>query len=119
MLPVILTVAGSDPSGGAGIQADLSTIAALGGYGTSAVAAITVQNSQEFRCARPVEPDLVRDQIDAIFKDMPVAAVKTGMLVDADVIVAVARVLGAAGPVRIVVDPVMAATTGGASMDDD
>lgn len=118
MLPVILTIAGTDPSGGAGMQADLLTIAALGGYGASAVAAITVQSSREFRCAQPLAPDLVQHQMQAVFDDMPVAAVKTGMLLDADVIQAVATVLAVSAPKHIVVDPVMAATRGGTAMDD-
>ena len=118
MLPVILTVAGSDPSGGAGIQADLLTIAVNGGYGTSAVTAITVQNSLGLHTAVAVKPALVRAQMEAILEDMPVVAVKTGMLLEADVVVEVAAVLRAAMPARIVVDPVMAATRGGAAMDD-
>ncbi len=119
MLPVILTVAGSDPSGGAGIQADLLTIAAVGGYGASTVTAITVQNSRGLRSVRPVHPDLIREQMEAILEDMPVAAVKTGMLVRTDVILAVCGVLRNLRPDNIVVDPVMAATRGGNVMDDD
>jgi hydroxymethylpyrimidine/phosphomethylpyrimidine kinase len=118
MLPVILTVAGSDPSGGAGIQADLLTISALGGYGASAVTAITVQNSRGLRSVQSVRPELVREQMEAILEDMPVAAVKIGMLVQTDVILAVCGVLGSLQPPHIVVDPVMAATRGGERMDE-
>ncbi len=117
MLPVILTVAGSDPSGGAGIQADLMTIGAAGGYGATAVAALTVQNSRGLLSVRPVEPELVREQMQAILLDMPVAAVKTGMLARADVVDAVSAVLGRFRPAHVVVDPVMGATSGGTPMD--
>ena len=119
MLPVILTVAGSDPSGGAGIQADLMTIGAAGGYGATAVAALTVQNSRGLLSVRPVDPELVREQMEAILLDMPVAAVKTGMLARADVVETVAAVLGRFRPAHVVVDPVMGATRGGTPIDPE
>lgn len=118
MVPVILTAAGSDPSGGAGIQADLLTISAAGGYGASALTAITVQDSAGLRRIQPVDPDLIRQQMDSIFLDMPVASVKTGMLACRDGVKAVADVLRRRMPAAVVVDPVLAASRGGDPMDD-
>ena len=118
---IVLSIAGSDPSGGAGIQADLKTFTALGVYGAAALAGLTVQNTQGVRAARPVDPDFVAAQIHAVFDDLPVAATKLGMLSDAEVASAVADVLEArrddAG--LIVLDPVMIATSGDALLTDD
>jgi len=109
---VALTIAGSDSSGGAGIQADLKTFAALGVFGTSAVTALTAQNTQGVRGVHAVPADFVVAQVDAVLDDLAVAAVKTGMLATADVVRAVA-VLAAAGRLpRLVVDPVMVASSG-------
>ena len=118
MVPVILTAAGSDPSGGAGIQADLLTITAAGGYGASALTAITVQDSGGLRRIQPVDPELIRQQMDSIFLDMPVGSVKTGMLACRDGVTAVADVLRRRMPQAVVVDPVLAASRGGDPMDD-
>ena len=90
MRPVVLTIAGSDPSGGAGIQADLKSFAALGVFGTSAVTAVTAQNTVGVQRVDVLDPAAVRAQIDAVVSDFPVAAVKTGMLANAAIIEAVA-----------------------------
>jgi hydroxymethylpyrimidine/phosphomethylpyrimidine kinase len=117
MVPVALTIAGSDPSGGAGIQADLKTFAAFGVYGTSVVTALTAQNTRGVRAIAEVEPDFVAQQLDAVLDDLDVGAAKTGMLLRAGVIEAIAERL-AARPLRdLVVDPVMAATSGDALLD--
>src|SRR5262245_56791531 len=84
-----LTIAGSDPSGGAGIQADLKTFAAFGVYGVSAISAVTVQNTQGVDCVSPLEADLVEAQIEAVASDVTVHATKTGMLATAAIVEAV------------------------------
>jgi len=113
----ILTIAGSDPSGGAGVQADLKTIAMLGGYGMSAITAITAQNSQGVFGVEPVSAQMVGAQIDACVRDIGVDAVKIGMLGSAAVAACVAdRLADLAVP--IVFDPVMIATSGGILADD-
>ncbi len=118
MYPTVLTVAGSDSSGGAGIQADLKAIAANGGYGASAVVAITAQNTHGVRAACAVALDLVRAQIDAVFEDLDVAACKTGMLADDAVIETVAEALRRHRPRHMVCDPVMISKTGFALLSE-
>lgn len=110
----VLSIAGSDPSGGAGVQADLKTFAALGVYGMAAITALTVQNTQGVRSAHPVDADLVAAQVDAVLDDVRVDAVKIGMLGDAAVIAAVAGVLRSRRPPYVVLDPVLVATSGDA-----
>ncbi len=110
--PVVLTVAGSDSGGGAGIQADLRTITALGGFGTSAVTCVTAQNLQGVTAVAPVPAADVTAQIEAVASGFPVRAVKTGMLFSSDIIRAVAQGLDAARLSRVVVDPVMVAASG-------
>ena len=114
---VALTIAGSDSGGGAGIQTDLHTFAAHGLHGTSAITAVTAQNSTGVTAWSTVEPTLVEAQIDAVASDMTVSAAKTGMLGTAAVVEAVARALRrhATGP--LVVDPVMMARSGDALVD--
>lgn len=104
---VVLTIGGSDPCGGAGIQADLKTFAAFGVYGTVAVTAVTVQNTCGVREIHPIPGRLVEWQIDGLVEDMEVAACKTGMLGSRDAAEAVAGRLAALGTRRIVVDPLM------------
>jgi len=104
--PVALTIAGSDPSGGAGIQADLKTFAAFGVYGASVIAALTAQSTTEVRAAVAVDPTLVAAQLDAVLDDLQVGAAKTGMLATAAVAAAVAEAVVAAGIGVLVVDPV-------------
>ena len=110
--PVALSIAGSDSSGGAGIQADLKTFAALGVFGASAITALTAQNTRGVRGVLPVPPDFVVAQVDAVLDDLPVAAVKTGMLATADIVQAVADLAAAGRLPQLVVDPVMVASSG-------
>lgn len=112
----VLIVAGSDSGGGAGIQADIKTVTALGGYAATAVTALTAQNTRGVLGIMRVEPGFVRRQIDAVLDDIGADCVKTGMLVDAGIIGAVADSL-AHSAVPLVVDPVMLATSGAALLD--
>jgi hydroxymethylpyrimidine/phosphomethylpyrimidine kinase len=112
MIPVVLTIAGSDSSAGAGIQADLKAISANGGYGASALTAVTAQNTRGVTAAAELDLGLIRAQIDAVFDDLRVAAVKTGMLSSAGVIHIVAKALRDHRPPRYVLDPVMISKTG-------
>lgn len=108
-----LTIAGSDPSGGAGIQADLKTFSALGVYGMSAITALTVQNTQGVSGVHLVPSSFVQDQIKHIFTDIRVDAIKVGMIANAEIASAVAETLReVASSTRIVVDPVMVAKGG-------
>src|SRR5512140_2765375 len=109
---VALTIAGSDSGGGAGIQADLRTFAAHGVHGTSAVTAVTAQNSVGVSAWAALEPALVTAQIEAVATDMPVAAAKTGMLASAAIIHAVAEAVRRLSVSPLVVDPVMVAKSG-------
>src|SRR5205085_3818317 len=108
-LPVALTIAGSDSGGGAGIQADLKTFAALGVHGTSAITAITAQNTVTVTEILELPATLVRAQIDAVVTDLHPAAAKTGMLSSAEIIECVARSLTQHRLTNLVVDPVMVA----------
>mgnify|MGYP000232915715 CR=1 FL=1 len=123
-LPVALTVAGSDSGGGAGIQADLKTFEARDVFGTSAVTAITAQNTTGVTASQPLDPETVREQIRAVVDDFPIGAVKTGMLANADIVDAVATAFEAlrdrphADPVPVVVDPVIVAESGDPLLDD-
>jgi hydroxymethylpyrimidine/phosphomethylpyrimidine kinase len=112
MIPVVLTIAGSDSSAGAGIQADLKAISANGGYGASVLTAITAQNTRGVTAAAEVDLGLIRAQADAVFTDLRVAAVKTGMLASVAVIETVAKVLRDYRPPYYVLDPVMVSKTG-------
>jgi hydroxymethylpyrimidine/phosphomethylpyrimidine kinase len=112
MIPVVLTIAGSDSSAGAGIQADLKAISANGGYGASVITAITAQNTRGVTAAVELDLDLIRAQADAVFDDLRVAAVKTGMLASAAVIETVAKLLRDHRPPHYVLDPVMVSKTG-------
>jgi len=113
-----LTIAGSDSSGGAGIQADLKSFSAHGVYGASILTAITAQNTQAVTMVEPVSPKMIRAQIDAVMNDIRIDAIKIGMLGSREVIEAVAAALGDyQGP--IVLDPVMVAKSGDALLQDD
>jgi len=115
--PIALTIAGSDSGGGAGIQADIKTFAALGVYGASVVTALTAQNTRTVSAIHETPPAMVRAQIDAIRDDLDVGAIKIGMLFSAEIVRAVADGLaGCAAPV--VLDPVMIAKSGEALMRD-
>jgi hydroxymethylpyrimidine/phosphomethylpyrimidine kinase len=110
--PPILTIAGSDSGGGAGIQADLKTITALGGFGTCAITALTAQNTTGVRAVHEVPAEFVTAQIDAVAEDIGVAAAKTGMLSSAPIVEAVADSLRRHEIGNLVVDPVMVAKSG-------
>lgn len=113
-----LTIAGSDSGGGAGIQADLKTFSALGVYGASVLTAITAQNTRGVRAVEEVSPTMVASQLDAVLDDIPVDAIKIGMLFSPAVVEIVAkRLRGIVAPV--VVDPVMVAKSGDALLDPD
>ncbi|MDX2158901.1 MAG: bifunctional hydroxymethylpyrimidine kinase/phosphomethylpyrimidine kinase [Hyphomicrobiaceae bacterium] len=112
MPAVALTIAGSDSSGGAGIQADLKTFTALGVYGASVITALTAQNTTGVQAVHAVPADFVMAQMTSVLDDLEVRAVKTGMLADADIIRAVADGLGRRPGIPLVVDPVMVATSG-------
>jgi hydroxymethylpyrimidine/phosphomethylpyrimidine kinase len=111
-LPVALTIAGSDSGGGAGIQADLKTFAALGVHGTSAITCITAQNPKGVYGIQACSVEIVRRQIEAVFEELRPAAVKTGMLYSAAIIRVVADYLRRRQGVPLVVDPVMVSTSG-------
>ena len=117
--PTVLTIAGSDSGGGAGIQADLKTIAALGAYGASALTALTAQNTQGVRGIHPVPPDFVETQLNAVFEDITVDAVKIGMVDAGAVAEVIAMVLDRYEPARVVFDPVMVATSGARLIRDE
>lgn len=110
--PVAMTIAGSDSGGGAGIQADLRTFAALGVFGTSVVTAVTAQNTKEVRSIHVVPAEEVTSQAEAVLDDLPVAAVKTGMLADAGIVAAVAALADRGRLPHLVVDPVLVASSG-------
>lgn len=109
---IVLTIAGSDSGGGAGIQADLKTFAAWGVYGTSAVAAITAQNTIGVTAVEPLAADLVTAQIEAVAGDIALHATKTGMLATAAIVEAVAAAIEDLDLPNVVVDPVMVAKSG-------
>ncbi|TKB56008.1 bifunctional hydroxymethylpyrimidine kinase/phosphomethylpyrimidine kinase [Ferrimonas aestuarii] len=110
--PIVLTIAGSDSGGGAGIQADIKAISATGGYAASVITALTAQNTLGVSGIFAVTPEFVEQQLDAVFTDLNVVAVKIGMLADSAVIQAVASKLRQYQPQFVVVDPVMVATSG-------
>ena len=110
--PIALTIAGSDSSGGAGIQADLKSFAALGVYGASVMTALTAQNTRGVTGIHQVPPDFVTAQIDAVFSDLAVGAVKIGMVAQLATIDAIAAGLARWKPKHVVLDPVMVATSG-------
>lgn len=109
--PAVMTIAGSDSSGGAGIQADLKTFSALGVYGTSAITAITVQNTLGVRDIQAVSPSILRGQIEAVLEDIPIDAVKIGMLHNKEAVSIVLEMMERFRPRWIVLDPVMISTS--------
>src|SRR5687767_13760304 len=118
-VPTALTIAGSDSGGGAGIQADLKTFAALGVYGTSALTAITAQNTSGVAAVTMLDADIVIAQIETVAGDIDVDATKTGMLGTAAIVEAVAASIKALDLPLLVVDPVMLAKSGDALLDDE
>jgi hydroxymethylpyrimidine/phosphomethylpyrimidine kinase len=115
----VLSIAGSDPSGGAGIQADLKTFAALGVYGCAVITALTAQNTVEVSAVLPVPADFLRRQLETVFSDVRVDAVKIGMLGSVDAVRTVIAALRAYRPAFVVVDPVLRASTGARLLDAD
>lgn len=111
--PVVLTIAGSDPTGGAGIAADLKTFAASGAYGASVITAVTVQHTRAVLGVHPMPPALVGAQLDAVLDDLPVAATKVGMVATVDIAEAIAARARAGRLPYLVLDPVLTASTGG------
>jgi hydroxymethylpyrimidine/phosphomethylpyrimidine kinase len=118
MVPRALTIAGSDSGGGAGVQADLKAFAAAGCFGTSAIVALTAQNTTGVTAVHEVPPAFVRSQLEAVLGDIGADAAKTGMLFSRPVIEAVADVLGA-HRLPLVIDPVMVASSGARLLEDD
>ncbi|PQJ67128.1 bifunctional hydroxymethylpyrimidine kinase/phosphomethylpyrimidine kinase [Photobacterium angustum] len=110
--PIVLTIAGSDSSGGAGIQADIKAISATGGYACSVITAITAQNTQGVSGILPIPLTMIEQQLDAVFTDLNIQAVKIGMLADSDIITLVANKIKEYKPRYLVIDPVMVATSG-------
>jgi hydroxymethylpyrimidine/phosphomethylpyrimidine kinase len=117
--PIALTIAGSDSSGGAGIQADLKTFGAFGVYGASAITALTAQNTRGVQAVEAVTPTFVVAQMESVFSDLAVRAIKTGMLANRAIVEAVAQRLAGVPEIPVVVDPVMIATSGDALLTDD
>jgi hydroxymethylpyrimidine/phosphomethylpyrimidine kinase len=118
-IPKVLTIAGSDSGGGAGVQADLKVITALGGYGMSVITAITAQNTLGVSRIQDIELDVVEAQIDAVFLDIGVDIVKIGMLATPEIVHTVAKALKRHGAKRIILDPVLRATSGASLGGDD
>jgi len=118
-MKVALTIAGSDSSGGAGIQADLKTFQAHGVFGMSAVTAVTVQNTQKIYDIQEIEPRIVHDQITCLFDDVKIDAVKIGMVSSIELTKAIARALKAVNPPPVVLDPVMISKSGYRLLNQD
>lgn len=114
----VLSIAGSDSGGGAGIQADLKTFAALGCYGMTAITALTAQNTLGVRAIHGVPPEMLRDQIDAVVEDMGLQAVKIGMLHSPEIVQTVAAAIDRHTLPNVVLDPVMVATSGAVLIDN-
>ena len=119
MISNILTIAGTDPSGGAGIQADIKTFSAMGCYAMSVVTSVVAQNTQGVRSFVALEPAFVADQIDAVFDDVRVDAVKIGMVANAEIAEAIAARLDSHQAQNVVLDPVMVAKSGHHLLDPD
>ncbi len=117
--PIALTIAGSDSGGGAGIQADLKTFSALGVYGCSAITSLTAQNTLGVQGVFAVPPEFVQQQIESVLSDLTVSAIKTGMLANADIILAVSDSLKNYSSIPFILDPVMVATSGDRLLTED
>ncbi|GHB12454.1 bifunctional hydroxymethylpyrimidine kinase/phosphomethylpyrimidine kinase [Salinicola rhizosphaerae] len=118
-IPNVLTIAGSDPSGGAGLQADLKTFSALGTYATNVITAVIAQNTQGVVAVEPVTPAMIRTQLDNLLEDVEIEAVKIGMVASRDVAEAIAEALSRRRPRWVVLDPVMVAKSGDRLVDDE
>ncbi len=117
--PIALTIAGSDSGGGAGIQADLKTFSALGVFGCSVITSLTAQNTLGVQGVFAVQPEFVQQQIQSVMSDIQVGAIKTGMLANAKIILALANSLRDYSSIPFVLDPVMVATSGDRLLTDD
>lgn len=117
--PIVLSIAGSDCSGGAGIQADIKTISALGAYAASVITAVTVQNTMGVRAVHTIPADIVRGQIEAVMEDLHPEAVKIGMVSEGEIARIIADCLRRYHPKYVVYDPVMVSTSGRKLMSDD
>ena len=117
--PIILSIAGSDCSGGAGIQADIKTISALGGYAASVITAVTAQNTLGVQSVYPIPADMVKAQIASVMDDLRPDAVKIGMVYDAGIVTAIVDCLQTYTPECIVYDPVMISTSGRRLMTEE
>ncbi len=119
MIPNILSIAGTDCTGGAGIQADIKAISANGGYAMSVITAVVAQNTQGVQQVQMMSPEMVRAQLDSVFNDVRVDAVKIGMLGTAEIIQCVGEALAKYQPKKVVLDPVMIAKSGDRLLDVD
>lgn len=117
-IPNVLTIAGSDPSGGAGIQADLKAFSALGAYGTSVITALTAQNTRGVSGVHPVPPEFIASQLETLLDDVAIDAVKIGMVASREVAETIRDALARRRPRWIVLDPVMVAKSGDMLVDD-
>lgn len=117
--PVALTIAGSDSGGGAGIQADIKTFSALGVYGASVITSVTAQNTQGVRGIQAIYPEILKGQLDAIFEDITIDAVKIGMLHNKAAAEIVVSTIDTYSPTYIILDPVMISTSGNKLLQDD
>ena len=116
---IVLTIAGSDSSGGAGIQADIKTISALGSYAASAITSVTAQNTLGVQGIHPIPTDMVRQQIESVMDDLHPDAIKIGMVCDKDIALTIAECIRKYQPRWVVYDPVMVSTSGHKLMTDD
>lgn len=112
MIPIVLSIAGTDPSGGAGVQADLKVFSALGAYGTAVVTALTAQNTQGVRAVHTPPPEFLTAQLDTLFEDVQIDSAKIGMLADTPSVMAVVEAMRRHRPAILVLDPVMVARSG-------
>jgi hydroxymethylpyrimidine/phosphomethylpyrimidine kinase len=117
--PAVLTIAGTDPSGGAGIQADLKTFAALGCYGMSVITALVAQNTRGVRAIHSVPPEFVKEQLLAVLEDIQPDAIKIGMVHSVELVNVIAEVLAGYPDIPVVFDPVMIATSGHRLIEED
>jgi len=117
--PTVLSIAGSDSCAGAGIQADMKTMSALGVYGCTAITAITAQNTTGVRSIQGIDPSILKDQIDMLFEDIEIDAVKSGMLFSKASVEVIADAISKYKPKFYVLDPVMISTSGSRLIDDD
>jgi len=117
--PTILTIAGHDPTGGAGIQADIETINSLGGHACSIITSLTAQDSRNLYSFEPVSPGLIRRQLKLLFSDFEISAVKTGMIGSCEIVETLAELLILVPDIPLIVDPVLAAGGGSSVSDSD